>query len=129
MQDYKPAGYSTVSAYLVSTDAAASIAFMETVLGARTLDKLIEPETDRIIHASLAIEDSVIMIGGAMQDWPAQPAHVHIYVPDVDAAYSKAISFGARCVAEPVQKSGDQDKRGGVMDAGGTTWWLSTHNA
>ena len=129
MQDYKPAGYSTVSAYLVSTDAAASIAFMETVLGARTLDKLIEPETDRIIHASLAIEDSVIMIGGAMQDWPAQPAHVHIYVPDVDAAYSKAISFGARSVAEPAQKAGDQDKRGGVMDAGGTTWWLSTHNA
>jgi len=28
-------------------------------------------------------------------------------------------------VQVPVQK-GDADKRGGVKDAGGTTWWIAT---
>jgi hypothetical protein len=28
-------------------------------------------------------------------------------------------------VQEPVQK-GDEDKRGGVRDQGGTVWWIAT---
>jgi len=53
------------------------------------------------------------------------PAHVHVYVADVDATYQKALSAGATPVRPPEQK-GDDDKRGGVKDAGGTTWWIGT---
>lgn len=36
-----------------------------------------------------------------------------------------ALKAGATSIQEPVQKE-DEDKRGGVKDAGGTTWWIAT---
>ncbi|MCA9949962.1 MAG: hypothetical protein KDE48_09965 [Anaerolineales bacterium] len=53
------------------------------------------------------------------------PSYVHIYVPDVEAAYRRALAAGAKSVQVPVKKD-DADKRGGVKDAGGTTWWIAT---
>jgi uncharacterized glyoxalase superfamily protein PhnB len=50
---------------------------------------------------------------------------VHVYVPDVDDTYNRALAAGGVSVQEPVKKE-DDDKRGGVMDPGGTTWWIST---
>jgi uncharacterized glyoxalase superfamily protein PhnB len=58
-------------------------------------------------------------------DWPSISTHVHIHVRDVDATYQKALEAGATSVQEPIKKK-DEDKRGGVKDAGGTTWWIAT---
>jgi PhnB protein len=69
------------------------------------------------------------MLADASEDRPAIPAHVHIYVPDVDATYQRALAAGATSVQkpqEPPQRSEDDSKRGGVKDAGGTTWWIAT---
>ena len=68
---------------------------------------------------------SVIMVADDAPGWPPIQAYVHIYVPDVDATYRRALDAGAVAVQEPVKKE-DEDKRGGVKDAGGTTWWIAT---
>jgi uncharacterized glyoxalase superfamily protein PhnB len=65
------------------------------------------------------------MIADAVEGWPALASHVHVYVADVDDTYRRALAAGAEPVQEPVQKD-DEDKRGGVKDAGGTTWWIAT---
>jgi uncharacterized glyoxalase superfamily protein PhnB len=65
------------------------------------------------------------MIADGGEGLSSIPAHVHLYVQDVDAAYSRALAAGAIAVQEPVQKE-DEDKRGGVKDPGGTTWWIAT---
>jgi len=44
---------------------------------------------------------------------------------DVDAAYARALKAGATSVQAP-EKRDDEDKRGGVKDASGTTWWIAT---
>jgi len=67
----------------------------------------------------------VLMLADQAPHWPALPGHVHIYVPDVDATFARAIKAGGIAVQEPVQK-GDEDKRGGVKDVAGTTWWIAT---
>ncbi len=78
------------------------------------------------MHAEVRIDDTVIMLADpAPPDWLPGSAHVHIYVRDVDATYRKALETGAVSVQEPVKKQ-DEDKRGGVRDAGGTTWWIAT---
>lgn len=83
------------------------------------------PESgDQIIHAEIRIDDTVLMIADGNEGWPPVPSHVHVYVPDVDATYRRALAAGATSVQEPVKKD-DADKRGGVMDAGGTTWWIA----
>ena len=53
------------------------------------------------------------------------PAHVHVYVHDVDATYRRALAAGAASVQEPIQRPNDEDKRGGVKDPFGTTWWIA----
>lgn len=121
---YKPTNYNSVSPYLIVQGAAATIEFLKAVFGAEELRNY-PGEDGRIMHAEVRIDDSVIMLADAAPAWPSQPSHVHIYVPDVDATYQKALAAGATSVQEPVKKD-DADKRGGVKDAGGTTWWIGT---
>ena len=121
---YKPENYSSVSPYLVVDGAAETIAFLEQVFDAVALQRY-RNDAGGIMHAEVQIDDTVIMLADSVENWPAVPAHVHIYVPDVDETYRRALTAGAESVQEPVQKD-DPDKRGGVKDAGGTTWWMAT---
>lgn len=82
-------------------------------------------DNGRLRHAEVRIDDTVLMLADAVEGWDAVPAHVHIYVPDVDDTYRRALEAGATGVQEPVRKD-DEDKRGGFRDAGGTTWWVGT---
>jgi uncharacterized glyoxalase superfamily protein PhnB len=65
------------------------------------------------------------MLADGGEGWPPIASHVHVYVPDVDATYRRALQAGAKSVQEPVKKD-DADRRGGVKDPGGTTWWIAT---
>lgn len=121
---YQPEGYTTVSPYLIVHGAAATIDFLQRVFDATELRRYPNAE-GRVMHAEVRIGDSVVMVADAAPQWPALPAHVHVYVPDVDATYRRALQAGAEPVQEPVRKQ-DEDKRGGVKDAGGTTWWIAT---
>jgi uncharacterized glyoxalase superfamily protein PhnB len=127
MKPFKPAHYNSVAPYLLVTGAEANIAFLIEVFNATPLRRSLDNE-GRIRHAELRIDDSVIMLAEALPDWPALPSNVHVYVPDVDATYRKALEMGATAVQEPVQKD-DEDKRGGFRDSGGTTWWIGTQQS
>lgn len=122
---HKPPNYNSVSPYLVVDGADATIAFLTRAFGAEELRRF-PGEEGRVMHAEVRIDDTVVMIADGMPpEWPAIPAHVHVYVTDVDATYAKALESGADSVQKPVKKD-DADKRGGVRDAGGTTWWIAT---
>src|SRR5262245_42784254 len=122
---YKPTGYNTVSPYLIVNGASATIDFMKRVFGAIELRRFAD-ESGKVMHAEIRLEDTVIMLADpSPPDWPAIPSYVHIYVRDVDATYRQALAAGADSVQEPVKKQ-DEDKRGGVKDTGGTTWWIAT---
>lgn len=121
---YKPANYNSVSPYLVVDGANGTIEFLKKVFGADELRRY--SSTDgRVMHAEVRIDDTVVMIADGGDGWPSIAAHVHIYVKDVDATYKLALESGAISVQEPVKKE-DEDKRGGIKDAGGTTWWIGT---
>jgi uncharacterized glyoxalase superfamily protein PhnB len=121
---YKPIGYSTVSPYLIVDGAAGTIEFLSNVFGAVELRRFPD-DSGKLIHSEVRLDDTVIMIADGGEGLSSIPAHVHLYVQDVDAAYSRALAAGAIAVQEPVQKE-DEDKRGGVKDPGGTTWWIAT---
>lgn len=121
---HKPEGYTSVSPYLIVDGAARTIQFLVDVFDAVELRKFSD-EGGKLMHAEVRIDDTVVMLADAANNWPALAAHVHVYVPDVDATYRRALEVGATSVQEPIKKA-DEDKRGGVKDAGGTTWWIST---
>lgn len=122
---YKPDGYNSVSPYLVVAGAAQTIEFLKIVFGAELL-RHFEREGGGIMHAEVRIDDTVIMLADAAQDWPAMGSFVHIYVKDVDTVFQKGIDAGASVVQAPTQRSAEDDKRGGFKDPGGTTWWVAT---
>jgi uncharacterized glyoxalase superfamily protein PhnB len=124
MGSYKPDGYTSVSPYLIVDGASATIDFLQRVFAADEIQRFADP-AGRIMHAEVRIDDTVVMIADGADGWPPVPSHVHVYVRDVDATYKRALEAGATSVQEPVKKD-DPDKRGGVKDAGGTTWWIGT---
>lgn len=121
---YKPESYSSVSPYLIVDGASGTIDFLRNAFDAVELRRFADA-SGQIVHAEVRIEDTVVMIADGVEAWPPVPAHVHVYVSDVDATYRRALEAGATSVQEPVKKE-DEDKRGGVKDAGGTTWWIAT---
>jgi len=124
MKMHRPAGYSAVSPYLNVNGANGTIDFLTRVLGAVELRRFPAPD-GKLMHAEVRVDDTVIMVADATEGWPPVASHVHVYVPDVDATYRKALEAGAASVQEPVRKD-DEDRRGGVRDPGGTTWWIAT---
>ncbi len=121
---YKPNNYNSLSPYLIVDGAQATIDFLKQAFDA--VEQRIYPNDDgTIMHAEVQIDDTIVMLTDSAEGWPAIPAMVHIYVRDVDETYRCALAAGATSVQEPVQKE-DEDKRGGVKDAGGTTWWIAT---
>ena len=121
---YKPEGYTSVAPYLIVDGAERTIEFLMEAFGAAELRRFPAPDGG-IMHAEVRIDDTVLMLGDSGPGFPAVPAHVQVYGADVDATYQKALAAGATPVRPPEQK-GDDDKRGGVKDAGGTTWWIGT---
>ncbi|GIX04283.1 MAG: extradiol dioxygenase [Planctomycetaceae bacterium] len=123
--EYKPTDYSSVSPYLIVNGAGETIDFLKRVFVAVEMRRFAD-ESGRLMHAEVRIDDTVIMLADStLPDWPPISSHVHIYVPDVDTTYRNALEAGAVSVQEPVKKQ-DEDKRGGVRDPGGTTWWIAT---
>lgn len=121
---FKPDGYPVASPYLVVDGARATLDFLVQVFDAEPL-RCIAGDGTRLAHGEARIGDSVVMLSDAADGWPAVPAHVHLYVPDVDATYRRALEAGASAVQPPMQKEDDADRRGGFRDAGGTTWWVA----
>ncbi|MDT1064083.1 bleomycin resistance protein [Paracoccus sp. CPCC 101403] len=116
---YKPDGYTDLAPYLLVPDAETVLRFCETVFGAQRL-RVIRGEGTRIVHAECRIGDTVLMMGEA----EGPPAMLHLYLPDPDAAFDRAILAGAEAI-QPMMEKGDGDRRGGLRTPDGTQWYLA----
>lgn len=123
-EPWKPDGYNRVAPYLIVDGAQRTIDFLVRVFDAEKL-RHFPADEGKIMHAEVRIGDSVLMIADGNEGWPPIGAHVHVYVPDADATYHRALEAGAETVQEPVRRD-DEDRRGGFRDPGGTTWWVAT---
>lgn len=122
---YKPDGYPSVSAYVMVNGAQRVIDFLKKAFDATELRRYDGPNGS-IMHVEVRIEDSVVMLSDGGGSFPAFPVWLHVYVPDVDATFQRALAAGGVSVQEPQQKKDDPDRRGGVKDPSGNTWWIST---
>jgi PhnB protein len=76
------------------------------------------------MHAEVSIGDSIVMIGGAEHIEP-KPTAIHLYVPDVDQAYERALAAGAKSLM-PVADQPYGERSGGVEDVHGNRWYIAT---
>ena len=117
-------GVQTLTPYLVVERLDEFLAFLQ-ALGAEEI--LRAPGTAGGTHVELRIDDSTIMAGSA-PGAPGSPIAMHLYVPDADAVYQRALAAGATSFYGPMdQPYGDREA--GVRDGFGNTWYIATHKA
>src|SRR3712207_1960878 len=102
-RSYKPQGYSSVSAYVVANDARRVIDFLIKSFDARQTRRYDMPDGS-IMHAEVQIDDTIVMIADGGGDNQPFPVWLHVYVPDVDASYRRALDAGGLPRAEPAQR-------------------------
>jgi PhnB protein len=127
-----PSQYRSVTPNLVCRNAAAAIDFYKTVFGATVTVNMTGPD-GKVMHAELRIGDTLIFVNDTTGDAPEIPApgksnnaYLHVYVPDVDTVYNRAVAAGAR-VDMPLADMFWGDRYGKITDQFGQQWGLATH--
>jgi PhnB protein len=129
-----PDGQHSVTPHLVARNASAAIAFYARAFGAVERGRLNCPRTGKVIHAQLAIGDSLVYLCdefpqmGALspQSLGGTPVTIHLYVADTDATVDRAVEAGAT-VKMPVADMFWGDRYGKVTDPFGHEWSIATH--
>ncbi len=116
-------GHQTVTPYLTVKRAEQLVDFVKHVFGAHEV--LRTTGSAGGLHAEVTIGDSKIMIGG-YESVEEKLTALHIYVPDADAVYQRALEAGATSTEEPVDQFYG-DREAGVKDPSGNVWWIATH--
>jgi PhnB protein len=122
---FKPEGYSSASPYLVVEDAQRVIDFLDDVFDGTELRRYDRPDGS-IMHVEVRLDDTVVMLGEGGDDFEPVSSMVHVYVPDADAVYQRALETGGVSIQEPMQKEDDPDRRGMVKDPEGNIWAIAT---
>lgn len=128
-----PEGYHTLTPYLIVKGAAAALEFYTEALGAQELVRMADA-SGKVGHAEMKIGDSPFMLADEFPEMgavapPAGGGHsvsFLVYVPDVDAAFARALAAGAKAV-RPVQDQFYGDRSGTLEDPFGHQWTLATH--
>lgn len=120
-----PEGYHSVTPYLVVPGAGRLIEFLKEAFKAEEVERMSQPD-GTVLHAEVRIGDSIIMMGESSDKFPAMPAAIYLYVPDVDAVYKRALAAGAASTMEPANQFYG-DRNAGVKDPSGNLWWIATH--
>jgi PhnB protein len=117
----------SLSVYLAVRPAVELIEFVRQAFGAQEL--LRTTGTGGGLHAEVRIGDTKVMIGGG-DAWGGTPTPtgLHLYVPDVDQVYARALEAGAVSLYAAVdQPYGDREAA--VTDLAGNHWYIGTHQS
>jgi len=126
-----PPGYASVTPYLIVRGAAKAIDFYQRAFGAVELFRLDGPD-GTLAHAEIKIGNSPVMLADGTSGYPdpltlgGSSVSFMIYVPDVDAAFARAIAAGATA-KRPVADQFYGDRTGTLADPFGHVWSLATH--
>ena len=117
------AGYGSITPYLTVERAGDLVEFVKQAFDAVEVFRATGSAGG--MHAEVTIGDSRLMIGG-MPGVTEIPTALHLYVPDADAVYQRAMEAGATSLEEPVDQFYG-DREAGVKDPTGNVWWIATH--
>lgn len=124
-KQFKPIGYNSISPYFIVNGAQKFIDLVKEIFNAKELRRY-DMSDGSIMHAEIQIDDSVIMIGDSSEKFPPVQIVMHVYVPNVDEIFQKAIDAGCEIVEQPKEREGDPDRRATFKDFAGNMWSVGT---
>jgi len=127
-----PAGYHSVTPYLIVNGANKALPWYAAAFGAREVMRLPTPG-GHIGHAEIDIAGSRVMLADEHPDigahapgaYGGSPISLHVYVADVDAVMQQAAAAGAT-IKSPAADKFYGDRLGSLLDPFGHTWHIAT---
>ena len=120
-----PDGFHSVTPLMMVSEADKLIKFIgEAFDGKQT--SMFRTKDNQVMHATVRIGDSEIMISDAMERTPPGTSRLYLYVEDVDKVYNQALHAKATSLRSPTDEFYG-DRSAGVRDTWGNEWWIATH--
>jgi uncharacterized glyoxalase superfamily protein PhnB len=128
-----PEGFHTITPSLTVRNGDEAIAFYKKALGAQERMCMRSPD-GKITHAELQIGNSIVFMNEENPAWGCKSAQTlggnatafYLYVPDVDAAFQRALDAGGKTTM-PVMDMFWGDRMGNFTDPFGFSWTIATH--
>jgi PhnB protein len=130
-----PDGAHTIAPHLTIEGAADAIEFYKKAFEAKEMMRMPAADGKRVMHASLKIGDSTLMLNDSFPEWGSPggpktlggtPVTIHLYVEDCDAVFNRAVAAGAT-VTMPLADMFWGDRYGRITDPFGHNWSIATH--
>ena len=118
-----PNGFTSITPYFTVSDAYLFSNFLNNAFQAETIDEHFE--NDILVHGAYRVFGSIIEASQSRGDIPANNISIHLYVPDCDAVYQKAIEAGGKSIYE-VSDMPYGERSGGIKVSCGNSWWIAT---
>lgn len=122
-------GFHTVTPYIVAQNVPSLIEFLQKTFHAEETLRS-GPGSEGGMHCEVRIGDSMLMVGGggvgmAWKGVP-RPCAFHIYVPDCDATYERALAAGGVSLGKPADQFYGE-RSANVRDEAGNLWYIATY--
>lgn len=128
-----PAGYTSVTPYLIVKDAARALDFYQQAFGAVELFRLAD-SSGKVGHAEMQVGNARFMLADEFPEMDVLgpqtrggvTASILLYVEDVDTSFQKAVAAGAK-IHRPLADQFYGDRSGTVVDPFGQQWTIASN--
>ena len=129
-----PAGYHAVTPSFTFKNSQKAIEFYHKAFSAKVLDLFPNLSGPGIMHATIQIGDSIVMMGDenpgqnckSAETLGSSPISLYVYVSDADAVFKQAVAAGGTAMM-PVADMFWGDRAGQIKDPFGYSWMIATH--
>jgi len=127
-----PEGYHSITPHLSVKGAANFAEFLKRAFGAVEEGRMPGPD-GKLMHVQMRIGDSKLMFADPFPEFGGPPIAegrwplvLHLYVPDADKAFARAVAAGCQATM-PLKDEFWGDRYGHVKDPFGFVWAIATH--
>ena len=126
-----PDGFQSVTPSLTFKDSNKALEFYKKAFGAKVLSIFPAPTGKGVMHATMQIGNSILMMGDegpqckSAESLGHTPVQLYIYTEDADSFFKKAVQAGATEVM-PVGDMFWGDRMGALKDPFGYQWSVAT---
>ncbi|GIP38366.1 glycosylase [Paenibacillus sp. J31TS4] len=121
---YAPRGYRSLTPYFTVKHAEDLIAFLKKVFHAEELNRGTGKD-GQITHSEICLCNTIVEVSEGSDKFPPRTNTLHVFVPDADDCYKRALAAGAVSLYEPADMPYGE-RSGGVVDPFGNHWYLAT---
>lgn len=122
-----PDGYHTITTQLSIEDTASAIEFYKRAFGAEEIDRALDPSGTKVWHCAMRIGNSMIFVNGVFPEMGStqSKSDMWLYVPDVEAAFKRAVDAGAKVQLPPTDMFWG-DRMANLADPFGQKWTVAS---